>query len=319
VTDAAERLVNLALFLASQRSPVTAEECRSAGLGYPDGQDDAAFIRMFERDKDALRASGLVIDVNRDEGTEAYRLDANATFARPVDLAEEERATVRAVAAALAHSGFPFSEDLARALGKIGTAGPAEASGAVPDDTGESGRAAAVAEAVFARKTVVFDYTNARGECRQRTVDPYGIFSRSGHWYLTGHDHDAVALRTFALRRARDLAVNTARPRTPDFERPADFDITEHRRLPFQYGSEAIDAVVRFEPDAAWRAERLALGRGSLVEQPDGSVLWHIDARDLNRLARWIVEEGPGIGPLEPPALVERVRGGLARVVDIHG
>jgi hypothetical protein len=48
-------------------------------------------------------------------------------------------------------------------------------------------------------------------------------------------------------------------------------------------------------------------------------VLWHIDARDLNRLARWIVEEGPGIGPLEPPALVERVRGGLARVVDIHG
>ena len=322
MTDAAERLVNLALFLASQRSPVTAEACRSAGLGYPDAQDAAAFIRMFERDKDALRAAGLVIEVSRDEGTEAYRIDAEATFTRPVDLAPAEQAAVRAVAAALASSGFPFGEDLARALGKIGTATTMEMAGTAPASrsaTDESGLAATVAEAVFARKSVTFDYTNAHGGHSRRAVDPYGLFSRHGHWYLTGHDRNASALRTFALRRTRNLIVNAARPRTPDFERPADFDITEHERLPFQYGPEATDALVRFEADAAWRAERLTLGRGSLTGQPDGSVLWRIEARDLRRLARWIIEEGPGIRPVEPPVLVQHVRRGLATVVAAHG
>lgn len=324
VPDSSERLVNLALLLASCPRPLTAEQCRSAGLGYPTEQDDAAFIRMFERDKDALRASGLVIDVTDDGGTEAYRLNAEATYARPVELAADEVAAIRTVAAALADDvSFPFRQDLAFALGKLGATG-AEGSFAtteLAEDDGSAGRsldARALAEAVQTRKTVTFDYTNAAGETRRRTVDPYGVFFREGVWYVTGRDQDADSIKTFAVSRVWDLDVNPSRPRTPDFDRPQGFDVREHEFLPFQIGTASATARIRFEPDVAWRAHGLARGRGSLDELPDGSVVWTVPVADFRRLASWLVNEGPGLLPVEPPELLTIISDGLRAVVAAH-
>lgn len=324
MTDAAERLVNLALLLASAREPVTAAQCRAAGLGYPEEQDDAAFIRMFERDKDALRAAGLVISVSTVHDTEAYRLDADATYARPIELAADEVAAIRTVAAALAEApDFPFQHDLALALGKLGTgmddAPLARTPAADQASAGQSLYARALAEAVQARKTVTFEYTNTRGETRKRTVDPYGVFFRTGVWYVAGRDRDLDAIRTFAVARIERLDVNPLRPHTPDFDRPAGFDVREHERLPFEFGESAMPARIRFEPDVAWRAESLARGRGQLAALPDGSVVWTVEVADLERLASWLVDEGPGILPVEPPELVSVLGDGLRAVVSAHG
>ena len=321
--DAAERMVNLALYLASTPRYVTANECRSAGLGYDEDQDDVAFIRMFERDKDALRAAGMVIDVARDEGVEAYRLDAESSFARPVTLEADELAALKAVAAALSEDpGFPFAEDLALALGKLGTAGVdgplATVDLAEGGDPAQATHARALAEAVGARKTVTFRYTNAHGETKRHAVDPYGVFFREGTWYLTGRDRDADALRTYAIPRLADLDVNPHRPRTPDFERPADFDIRAQERLPFQYGTDTVTAELRFDPDVAWRAERLARGHGSLERLPDGSTLWRVEAGDLRRLASFIIAEGPSIHAVGPPELLDVLASGLKAVSDAH-
>lgn len=322
--EAAERLVNLALLLASTRQPITAAQCRAAGLGYPDGQDDAAFIRMFERDKDVLRAAGLVIDVTSVGDAEAYLLDAEATYARPIELAPDEVAAIRAVAVALAEDrDFPFQTDLIRALGKLGAStheGPL-ATTQVADQAaaGQSLYARALAEAVQTRKTVTFGYTNARGESRKRTVDPYGVFFRGGVWYVAGRDRDANEIRTFAVGRIRELDVNPLRPHTPDFERPAGFDVREHERLPFEFGENTVTARIRFESDVAWRAESLARGRGRLTMLPDGSAVWTVEAADLARLAAWLVDEGPGILPVDPPELVEALGDGLRAVVSAHG
>jgi proteasome accessory factor B len=322
VPDAAERLVNLALYLASSARPITAEQCRAADLGYPEGQDDAAFIRMFERDKDALRAAGLVIEVVADEEPEAYRLDAAATYARQIELTDEELSAVRAVAATLAGDPtFPFREDLALALGKIGVSGHAGplATGAltanVSDELGH--HVGVLAEAVRARKTVTFSYTNVAGTQRTRSVDPYGIFFREGLWYLTGRDRDADAIRTYAVARLRAVDMNPVRPRTPDFERPQGFDIREQERLPFQYGPTSVAAVIRFEPDVAWRAEGLIRGRGVVEPRADGSLLWKVDA-DLRRLASWIVDQGTGLHAEGPPELRAILVAGLQSVVVAH-
>ncbi len=88
MASAHERLVNLALFLASRSRPVSIEECRAAGLGYPQDADDAAFQRMFERDKDALRASGLAIVAHEDG---RYSLDPRRSFASEVELSDAEK------------------------------------------------------------------------------------------------------------------------------------------------------------------------------------------------------------------------------------
>lgn len=323
--DAAERLVNLALLLASSAEYITAEQCRSAGLGYPEGQDTAAFLRMFERDKEALRAAGLVIDValDPDTDTEGYRLDAPATFARPVDLDAAEVSALKAVAAALSDDpAFPFADDLALALGKLGAAshdGPmarTELTGASTPEHAE--HVQALAEAVHMRKEVTFDYTSSGGVLRRRTVDPYGLFLREGQWYLTGRDTEADAMRTYAIERLTNLDVNPLRPRTPDFERPEGFDVRDEERLPFQYGGEFVDARIRFEPDVAWRAGRLARGQGRIDTLGDGSAVWTVQAADLRRLASWIVDEGSGLHAVEPPELLQTLSDGLKRVIAAH-
>lgn len=320
MADAAERLVNLALYLGSTRRPVTAEQCRGAGLGYPDGQDDAAFIRMFERDKDALRAAGFVIDVSSTD-PEAYTINAEASFARPVDLTTDELAALHAVAAAfIDDADFPFHDDLALAVAKLGTtpAGherPQPAALAPAEHAETAARVRLLAEAVQARKLLTFGYTNASGEARTRTVEPYGIFHREGRWYVSGRDCDAGATRTFLTTRMADLTMNRNKPRTPDFERPDGYDVRTIEALPFQMGPAALSAVVRFEPAVAWRAERLARGHGTLGTHEDGSVTWTVEAAGVARLASWIIEEGPGISAEAPPELRQALADGLRKAV----
>ncbi len=324
MSEAVERLVNLALYLASSRSARSAHECRAAGLGYPEDQDDATFNRMFERDKDALRSAGLVIDVVETDGFDAYHIDPDATFARLIELDPGERASLKAVATAFIEDpGFPFGQELRSAMAKLGTIGEggpvaaAELAHAGSPSQGLDARA--FAEAVQARKRVTFTYTNAAGEEKRREVDPYGVFFRDGSWYLVGRDRAVDEVRTFSIARARDIDVNTARPRTPDFERPDGFDVRQAEVLPFQIGARPFSAMIRFIPDMAWRAERLARGRGELQTLPDGSVIWTIEAADVDRLASWIVDHGPGVLAVEPPDLIGRLLAGLRAVVDAHG
>ncbi len=186
--DPGERQVNLALFLAKNRGFVSAEQLRAEGLGYPEDQDSAAFLRMFERDKEALRAAGIAIEIDEDE---RYRIDRAGTFAGEVTLSAAETATIRTAVAALASdASFPFADDLAIALAKLGQGAPAPvpvATALADEDPGAQGSSAAIAaEAISARKLLSFDYTNAKGQSRPHEVAPYGIFFREGRWYLVG-------------------------------------------------------------------------------------------------------------------------------------
>ena len=120
MTQPVERLINLAMYLAAARAPVTTAGIREEVAGYPAGQDDTAFERMFERDKEDLRAAGLHI-VSDAEGRN--RLDTSSTFATGIPLTGAEAAAVRAVGLALLDDpAFPFAEELRFALAKIATA-----------------------------------------------------------------------------------------------------------------------------------------------------------------------------------------------------
>lgn len=317
-----ERLVNLALFLASHRGFATAEEIRAAVEGYPADQDQAAFARMFERDKKELRSAGFAIETDE---SGSYRLDPAATFASHVELSAEEAATLRVVATALLDDpGFPFADDLRVALAKIATefgspTAPAAAAQIAEESPGlQASAVGALERAASARKRAHFEYTNSLGEQKRHTVEPYGIFARDGRWYLVGRDTELDEQRVYAVARMRDLEIDTARPGQPDFKRPMDFDVASFIGLPFQYGKNDFEAVLRFHPAHAWRAPLLAMGSGTLIEEPDGTVEWHVRARSGRRLERWVVENGPGIDIVEPPELAEDLSTRITQVVAMH-
>lgn len=334
--EATERLVNLAMFLESSPRPVTAEECRAEIAGYPEDQDDSAFFRMFERDKDELRAAGVAIRVSRREAVEAYEVDRAATHVRPVDFTPEEEAVLRVATASLAADpSFPFAEDLRLALAKAlpevdaACALPVAGSLADEDPAAQGTLAGVLADAADARKRVVFGYTNARGETAEREVEPYGLFLREGRWYLVALDSGRLEVRTFALTRMREPRVNQRQPKTPDFAVPEEFDISTFVLLPFQYGDgELREAVVRIAPAAAFRADTLTAGVGELASATpsagadattEDSLLWRVGYRDGDALLRWLIANGPGLEPLEPSDLVARLVRGLEEVAARHG
>jgi len=323
--DPEERLVNLALLLGAATAPLSAAECRAAGIGYPEGQDETAFLRMFERDKDLLRGCGLAIEVVTDAGGERYVLDRSATYAAELTLTPEESAAVRTAAAALAgDASFPFADDLTAALTKLGWAAdagerPAYSEAIDEDADAQVTAARLLAAAATARKTAAFGYTNARGQHKSHTTDPYGLFFREGRWYLVARDRDLDEVRVYALRRMDACAVNQSAPKTPDFAVPDGFTLDAYARLPFQYGAAPFEATVLFAPDEAWRAERLAAATGVLTSLADGSAEWRVEAADPAALASWCVEHGPGIVPLTPDAAAEAFRAGLEEVLQRHG
>jgi len=322
VAQPLERLVNLALYLAAATGPVSAATVRAEVCGYPPDQDEAAFLRMFERDKDDLRRMGFSFDADE---AGRYRLDASATYATSVELTPAEVAAVRVAGSALlADPSFPYAADLRLALAKVAAASGrvARAAALTADEEPErqAGVVAALTEATDARKTVRFAYTNARGETTERLAEPFGLFTHDGRWYLVARDTAKGDVRTFAVGRMADVEPNRTKPRTPDFERPEGFDVADHVALPFQIGEDPpFTARVWFSPESAWRAPAVTAGRGQLTAGEDGSVTWLIDASSPRRLASFVVENGPGLRLLDPTSARELLTSGLREVVASHG
>lgn len=325
---AVERLVNLALYLASTTRPVTAEEIGVNVPGYPAGQDEAAFKRMFERDKDDLRLAGLAIAVERGD-TDRYRLDDAATFAGPLELDPREAMQLRAAAAAaLADTSFPYAADLRLALAKL-TAADGRATwcdpsvlaslGADEEPGAQGDLVAMLTAAATSRKRARFSYTSADARGSVREVEPWGLFAREGRWYLVARDRAADAPRVFAVPRIRELRVEESRPRTPDFTPPEGFDVRAWMLMPFQFGDGSREATLVLTGQAARNAPALTAGQGRLRRVTEASIEWSVPVADVELLARWAVENGPGIRVISPADAVEALRSGLGKVAALHG
>src|SRR4029450_6484701 len=127
---------------------------------------------------------------------------------------------------------------LARALAKLEAVLPADQLDRVHElagkvsvdlegDPAETTSRTELARAAATGHRVEIEYWSAsRGELTRRKVDPWLVFSASGHWYLSGWCHKAVAERLFRVDR-----VVSVRPTDEPFERPAGFDPAAHREL----------------------------------------------------------------------------------------
>ena len=211
-TSKVERLVNLVIALLSTRGFITAEKIRSSVAGYSDSPNAEAFSRMFERDKNELRDLGIPLEVGRVSAldpTEGYRINRDAYSLRPVELTPDEAAAV-AVATGLWQSPELITATQG-ALLKLRAAGVevdpdaqvaiASAAG-VPGLRGSEDVLEILLSAIDSRQAVQFPHRPSRAEPYTiRTVEPWGVITEKGRWYLVGHDRDRGATRTFRLSR----------------------------------------------------------------------------------------------------------------------
>jgi predicted DNA-binding transcriptional regulator YafY len=306
-----ERLVNLLLMLLSARRPVTADQIRNVVPGY-DLDDDDAFRRMFERDKEELRELGVPLETQPTDawGDElGYRVMRASYELPPIELEPDEAAAV-ALAARLWQSAG-LADASASALLKLRAAGvEADAVATAGIEPRVAAREAAfepLLAAVRAGQAVSFGYLPSYADAPvARTVEPWGLVHRHGRWYVVGHDRDRAATRVFKLSRVRGDVRTVGEPGVVAV--PEGIDL-QAEVAPFDNDPVTGTAVVRLAPNAAWDVRRAAL---ATTDDADGWTRAEVPIGDVDRFAEWLVGFGPDAVVVEPPearaAVVERLR-----------
>lgn len=205
--------MNLVIALLSTRHFISAERIRETVSGYSECPTDEAFSRMFERDKNELRDLGIPLETGRAsqfDPTEGYRINRQAYALPAVELTADEAAAV-AVATQLWESPELITATQG-ALLKLRAAGvdvDAPDSGiaiastaALPGLRGSEEVLGILLSAINSGQAVQFPHRPSRGEpFVTRTVEPWGVVTHRGRWYLVGHDRDRADTRTFRLSR----------------------------------------------------------------------------------------------------------------------
>jgi proteasome accessory factor B len=328
--DKTERLLDLVALLLAAKGPLALAQIRAAFPDEYSGNLDSA-ERKFERDKAELLELGIPLTFSQgtDDDPPGYVLDREAYYLPEPGLEADELAVLYAAGSAALESGaFPGQNDLAHALRKIGffSEGPVPAP-KVRVDVAKGPGAQQLAErlealwgAINARKTVTLEYYSPhQDDVTLRAVNPFGLALRRGVWNLVGHCHLRGALRTFQVHRVRALKVNPLKPRSPDFEVPADFVLDAFvASWPWQHRIHAPLTVVVALTGALKALAPSLFGEAPTTEH--GAAL-HVTLQvtDLDGLARYVLSQGTEARLISPPEAVDRARALATAVLQAHG
>jgi len=324
-TDKLIRQLSLVAYLMAERRLLTARDVKSNVEGYSEMSDEA-FARRFYSDRAELLALGVPLQSQRDEftGEELYTLRSENYFLDHLELDNEELAALQ-TALYLLEGQFAYAEPLRLALQNLalGREGFSEAASETavrvemldPDYSAEMpGRLGKLEGAISKQRTIKFPYYSiSRNRQTERTVNPYGLLSDNGSWYVIGQDLDRKDIRTFRVSRIRgDIRFATRRER--DFRIPAEFDIDEYRgRPPWQIGHIEGEARIELAGDTAWWVER-AFGSAGQLE--DGVFVTGYSS--LPQLASWMLRQDGRAIPVEPDELRREVAQALRAVRERH-
>ena len=201
-----ERLLNLVICLLATRRFLTVQQIRAAVPGYEQGGEEA-FRRMFERDKEELRELGIPLETGTNSAAHddepGYRI-ARRDYELPEISLEPDEAAALGLAGRLWQSA-PLAGATGSALLKLRAAGvdaPAAPTVLEPRVAAAEPAFGACWQAVRDGRAVRFTYRGAgRPAPEQREVEPWGVISWRGRWYLVGLDRGRQAQRAFRLSR----------------------------------------------------------------------------------------------------------------------
>jgi len=311
-----ERLVNLVICLLSTRRFLTAAQIAATVPGYEhdpeDPRDHEAFQRKFERDKAELRDLGVPLETGTTSIVDpepGYRI-ARGDYALPdVHLEPDETAAVGIAARLWQHAGLAAAAT--SGLLKLRAAGVdvdlhAATFGVEPVVTVDKAFGP-LQTAARERRQVRFDYRTPEDDAAtSRRLQPWGVVSWRGRWYVVGHDLDRAATRCFRLSRIVSDVRMVGEPGA--FTTPENTDLISH----VARWSGPVDhpnrATVLVQPGRAAGLRRFA---ESVTAGPDGDRVV-VSYSDPDGFARWIVGYGADVLVVEPDearkATVARLR-----------
>jgi proteasome accessory factor B len=355
-----QRWIDLLAALLRHHYGLTFERLKTEVPTYAASTDAAALARMFERDKDELRAFGIPITTSEpnDDEPQRYFIDRREMYLPYLTLASMAPGTSRASqgsrSSLAVHDSPPqkrregyrslpelaFEPDELRALvlgarevSRIGDAAmAADAESAlrklaydldlpvgsvlgengggvvVPREPATIARIRVLGEAVLRLKRVTFRYRSmANDTAAERTVEPYGLFFVSGHWYLAARDIHKDDVRNFRVSRMDYVEMNEKKPQSADFQVPSSFRLAEHARArgPWELGEgDGEEMIVHFRGDSGVTVAAEKLGVVSSL----GDRHRAFQVKRLDSFVRWLLSFAGEVVPVSPQRLVDEYR-----------
>lgn len=308
-----ERILNLTICLLVSGRYLSKGRIREAVEGYHN-LSDAAFERTFERDKDELRSLGVPIEVgNYDrlfDDEPGYRILSSEFELPAIDLDAEEASVVGVAARVWQHASM--AESTMSAMAKLRAAGvepdASQLSALEPSVQASEPAFEPLWNAVLVRTRVSFTYRDGR----RRTLEPWGMTSSKGRWYVIGRDTDRDATRMFKLARITDLPKTVSRPGA--YAVPPDLDLRALARslAPQEPTATALLAIRSGHAPTLSRRGRSA---EPPLPLPEGFEVYAVGYSDLHGVAEEICRHAADVVVLEPAELREVVIRGLTAVV----
>jgi proteasome accessory factor C len=276
--------------------------------------------RQLREDLELLWVCGLpgygpgdLIDMAFDGDNVTITYDAGID--RPLRLTPDEALALVVALRMLAEMpGIDGRDAIERALAKIEAASGdvAEAPVAVRMP-GDADRLATIRGAVDRRRALrITYYTATRDETSDRVIDPMRVLLVEGRAYVEAWCRQAEAVRMFRVDRIDGFTELDEPARPPREARSNDF-----RDGVFRSSPEQPLVTLRVSRNARWITEYYPC---ESVTDTDGK-LWRVTLRvsDLAWARRLVLGLGSTVVVLDPPELVEAVRGETNRALDAYG
>lgn len=316
----AERLMNLTILLLTARHYVTKEQIRAATEPYRNASDDA-FERMFDRDKEELRRSGVPIETGSVDAyfddEIGYRIRRSAFELPEIRFTPEEGALLGVAARVWQQAGL--TDETGQAITKLRAAG-VEVQGDALRDLAPRQVVAEPAftpmwEATMQRQEVVFDYQKP-GDlvATSRRLHPYRLTSAQERWYVVGQDLDRGQPRMFRLSRVIGEVRTVGKPDAFEVPEGVDLDALIASLAPPRRTGEAT-VLVRTGKALELRTRARALQSGVLHEGDTWDRL-ELPLHDIDRLASTLMAHGDAVVVEAPDDLRSAVMDALTLLLD---
>lgn len=299
-----ERLLDLVAALLAAERPIPRHELRERMPPGAYSDNDEAFRRTFERDKDELRALGLPLVVETvpgvDPPVDGYQIHRKDYEVLIPGLDPEELAALHLASNLVRLDGL-LGDDPSSDLGRAG-----EQDGMVLARVPAGKAIHELLSAVATRHAVSFDYG-----AMKRSVQPHRLVFTRGHWYLLGYDKTRRASRQFRVDRfASDVLIEDEKFTPPDSL------VEVEENPPWCYGDgDSIQARLLVDAQhAPWVIDYL--GATSVRERrSDGSVVVEEEVRSVEMFRSFVLTFLEGAEILAPAELRRDIQAWLEKLI----
>lgn len=319
-----ERLFNLTCLLLHYKKGISKNDILRSipayAAEYVEGGDNSSLERKFERDKDELRETGIMVEAVipdfEDQNNQATKyIIRSDSFYWPKGISLTPRQLTLLSLAADAWAGGSLSSLASKGINKLRALGEISDGesiiGIAPRLNSSEPNLYEIGNAISDRRVIEFAYRKPKtDEILTRTLEPWLLRQIGGQWLVLGFDQLRQEPRNFMLRRMvnKVKVVRGTEPFDPPSQSDIDAAVADLEKL-----AEKQIATIKVKKNTeAWFRYELDLGTNA----SSGKV--ELRYYDIHVLAEQLREYASEIEVIKPTELASLVRAGFEKVADHH-